>query len=77
MKSRKINPNDDTNKFGLILVATLIDKGPNLGGLCRTSEIFNVKEFVIANVRYVEDKQFQSLAVTAEKWLNIKIVKNV
>ncbi len=72
MKSRKINLYDDKNPFGLVLVASLIDKGPNLGGLCRTSEIFNVKEFVIANMRFVEDKQFQSLAVTAEKWLNIK-----
>ena len=57
---------------GLILVATLIDKGTNLGGLCRTCEIFNVKELVIGNIRYIEDKQFQSLSVTAEKWLNIK-----
>jgi tRNA guanosine-2'-O-methyltransferase len=72
LKSRKINLYDDKNPFGLVLVASLIDKGPNLGGLCRTSEIFNVKEFVIANMRFVEDKQFQSLAVTAEKWLNIK-----
>ena len=77
LKSRKINPYDETNQFGLILVATLIDKGPNLGGLCRTSEIFNVKEFAIANIKFVEDKQFQSLSVTAEKWLNIKEVNTI
>lgn len=73
-KNRKFNPYDDKNETGLILVATLIDKGSNLGGLCRTSEIFNVREFVVANIKFIEDKQFQSLSVTAEKWINIKEV---
>ena len=59
---------------GLILVSTLIDKGTNLGGISRTCEIFNVKEFVIGSIKYLEDKTFQSLSVTSEKWLNIKEV---
>lgn len=61
-------------KDGLILVSSLIDKGTNLGGISRTCEIFNVKELVVGNVRYLEDKQFQTLSVTSEKWLNIKEV---
>ena len=43
-------------------------------GLCRTCEIFGVSEFVISNMRYVHDKAFQSLSVTAEKWIPIKEV---
>jgi hypothetical protein len=62
------------DEAGLVLVASLIDKGTNLGGLCRTCEIFKVREFVIGSLKSMEDKQFQSLAVTAQKWLNIKEV---
>ncbi|PVD26269.1 hypothetical protein C0Q70_13939 [Pomacea canaliculata] len=56
---------------GLILVTSLINKVPNLGGLCRTSEIFGVSEFVIGNLSYLNDHVFQSLSVTAEKWIPI------
>ncbi|XP_055954093.1 probable methyltransferase TARBP1 isoform X2 [Argiope bruennichi] len=62
-------------KDGLIVVASLIDRVPNLGGLCRTCEVFGVKEFVIGSLRYIEDKQFQNLAVSADKWVSIKEVK--
>ncbi|CAF0769437.1 unnamed protein product, partial [Brachionus calyciflorus] len=61
-------------KEGLIVVSSLIDKGTNLGGISRTCEIFDVKELVVGNIRYLEDKSFQTLSVTSEKWLNIKEV---
>ncbi|XP_064599728.1 LOW QUALITY PROTEIN: probable methyltransferase TARBP1 [Liolophura sinensis] len=60
---------------GLILVTSLIEKIPNLGGLCRTSEIFGVSEFVIGNLQNVNDRAFQSLSVTAHKWLPVTEVK--
>ncbi|XP_021353649.1 probable methyltransferase TARBP1 [Mizuhopecten yessoensis] len=56
---------------GLVLVTSLIEKLPNLGGLCRTSEIFGVSEFVIGRMKNLEDKMFQTLSVTAQKWLPI------
>ena len=59
---------------GLIVVASLIDRVPNLGGLARTCEIFGTFEYVLGSLKYVEDKQFASLSVTAEKWINIKEV---
>ncbi|XP_033733974.1 probable methyltransferase TARBP1 [Pecten maximus] len=59
---------------GLVLVTSLIEKLPNLGGLCRTSEIFGVSEFVIGKMKYLEDKMFQTLSVTAQKWLPISEV---
>lgn len=55
----------------LIVVACLLSRIPNLGGLARTCEIFNVKELVIANLNQVKDKEFQNLSVSAENWINI------
>ena len=43
-------------------------------GLARTCEIFGVSELVLSNIKVLEEKQFQSLSVTAEKWLTIKEV---
>ncbi|KAJ8045438.1 putative methyltransferase TARBP1 [Holothuria leucospilota] len=59
----------------LVVVATLVDRMPNLGGLCRTSEIFGVEKLVIGRAQYLEDKSFLGLSVTAEKWLPMKEVR--
>ncbi|KAM6367232.1 putative methyltransferase TARBP1 isoform 4-T4 [Alca torda] len=53
----------------LIVVASLIDKPTNLGGLCRTSEIFGASALVVGSLHYIQDKQFQHLSVSAEQWL--------
>ena len=58
----------------LIVVASLIDKIPNLGGICRTCEIFGVAEYVIGSLKFIESREFQTLSVTAEKWLKISEV---
>ncbi|RUS72993.1 hypothetical protein EGW08_019241 [Elysia chlorotica] len=83
MPWRQMSPDQDTEAElassqrqkgrdgGLVLVTSLIDKVPNLGGLCRTSEIFGVSEFVLGNLTYLEDRMFQSLSVSAQKWINI------
>lgn len=60
---------------GLIVVASLIDRLPNLGGLSRTCEVFGVSEYVLGSLKYLEDKQFCSLSVTAEQWVPISEVK--
>ncbi|KAM8809796.1 putative methyltransferase TARBP1 [Eudromia elegans] len=59
----------------LIVVASLIDKPTNLGGLCRTSEIFGASTLVVGSLHYMQDKQFQHLSVSAEQWLPIIEVK--
>ena len=56
----------------LIVVASLIDKAPNLGGLCRTCEIFGVQTLVLGNTHVTEDVQFKSLSVSAAKWMDIQ-----
>ncbi|XP_033105441.1 probable methyltransferase TARBP1 isoform X2 [Anneissia japonica] len=63
------------NRSKLILVTSLVNKVPNLGGLCRTSEIFSVGTVVLPNLLLTETKEFQNLSVTAQKWLNIEEVR--
>ncbi|KAJ3209544.1 Tar (HIV-1) RNA binding protein 1 [Dinochytrium kinnereticum] len=53
----------------LIVVATLVSKPPNLGGLCRTCEIFNAELLVLGNIKVKDDPTFQSTSVTADKWM--------
>ncbi|XP_076339891.1 tRNA (guanosine(18)-2'-O)-methyltransferase TARBP1 isoform X2 [Tachypleus tridentatus] len=60
---------------GLVVCASLIDRLPNLGGLCRTCEIFGVTEYVMGSLKYTEDKNFQSLSVSANEWIPITEVK--
>ena len=43
-------------------------------GLCRSSEIFGVSEFVVASLRHTKEKAFENLSVTAHKWIPIKEV---
>ncbi|KAF0930705.1 hypothetical protein E2562_034643 [Oryza meyeriana var. granulata] len=53
----------------LIVVASLLDRIPNLAGLTRTCEIFKAAGLVVADKSIIEDKQFRLISVTAEKWL--------
>eukprot|EP00160_Parvularia_atlantis_P002499 Unigene12072_Nuclearia_a/m.36715 Unigene12072_Nuclearia_a/g.36715 ORF Unigene12072_Nuclearia_a/g.36715 Unigene12072_Nuclearia_a/m.36715 type:complete len:1543 (-) Unigene12072_Nuclearia_a:72-4700(-) len=59
----------------LIVVASLLDKLPNLGGICRTCEIFNASKLVLADTRVVDNPQFKNVSVTAENWLPIEEVQ--
>ncbi|XP_060099002.1 probable methyltransferase TARBP1 isoform X2 [Heteronotia binoei] len=59
----------------LIVVSSLIDKPTNLGGLCRTCEIFGVSALIVGSLHYINDKQFQYLSVSAEQWLSLLEVK--
>ncbi|XP_057591947.1 probable methyltransferase TARBP1 isoform X2 [Hippopotamus amphibius kiboko] len=59
----------------LIVVASLIDKPTNLGGLCRTCEVFGASALVVGNLQCIRDKQFQHLSVSAEQWLPLVEVR--
>jgi tRNA G18 (ribose-2'-O)-methylase SpoU len=63
------------SKEGLIVVASLVSRHPNLGGLARTCEIFSVQQYVMNSLRDTEDKQFMALSMSAEKWLNLGELK--
>lgn len=54
---------------GLILVASLVDKIPNLAGLTRTCEVFRAAAMVVSDKRVTKDPAFASISVTADQWL--------
>lgn len=45
----------------MIVVASLISRAPNLGGLSRTCEIFGAEQLILDSLRHVDNKEFQSL----------------
>lgn len=63
------------NDMGMIVVASLIDSYQNLGGLSRTCEIFCARQLVLSSAKYIENKEFQCLSVSSEKWVNIVEIK--
>ncbi|XP_060207448.1 uncharacterized protein LOC132635184 isoform X2 [Lycium barbarum] len=61
----------EASRQDIILVASLIDRIPNLAGLARTCEVFRASVLTIADKKVMKDKQFQLISVTAEKWVPI------
>ncbi|KAK2962247.1 putative RNA methyltransferase, TrmH family protein, expressed [Blattamonas nauphoetae] len=58
----------------LIVCASFVDKTTNLGGLCRTSEIFGAERLVVDNIQITKDPTFRALCVTSDRWLPISQV---
>jgi tRNA G18 (ribose-2'-O)-methylase SpoU len=54
---------------GLIVVASLVDKLPNLAGLARTCEVLGAEALVVADAKVFAKPEFASISVTAERWL--------
>ncbi|CAD5219654.1 unnamed protein product [Bursaphelenchus okinawaensis] len=74
----KIDPNEtkfERNGKELVVVASLINKTANLGGLCRTCEVFGASALVLSNQLITSDQNFKALSMSAEKWLPIIEVK--
>ncbi|KAI9494149.1 hypothetical protein BDB00DRAFT_928434 [Zychaea mexicana] len=53
----------------LIVVASLVDRVPNIAGLCRTCEIFNASLLVVNNIKMKEDFGFTNISVASERWM--------
>jgi len=58
----------------LIVIASLIDKQPNLGGICRTCEIFNASKLILDDIRVKETTAFKAVSVTSENWMPMEEV---
>ena len=52
-----------------------MDKGPNLGGLARTAEIFGAEALVVPDAAVARTKDFQRVAVTADQWIPVVEVR--
>lgn len=59
----------------LILIASLVDKPANLGGLARTCEVFGVSRLILNDAKIKNNKEFKSLSMSSEDWLDITEVK--
>ncbi|XP_059218422.1 uncharacterized protein LOC106089434 isoform X2 [Stomoxys calcitrans] len=59
----------------MFVIASLIDKLPNLGGIARTCEVLGIKNLVMDSKKDVEKNDFKNLSMTAENSLNILEVK--
>ena len=60
---------DRRGRGELVVFASLIEKAPNLGGLSRTCEIFNAHSMVVNNREVLLNREFKSLSMTSEKWV--------
>lgn len=56
----------------IVVIGSLLDKLPNLAGLARTSEIFGVQTLYVPNLAALASPDFLNVAMTAEKWLDIR-----
>jgi len=56
-----------TTNSALIVVASLIDKVTNLGGLARTCQVFGASALVVDSLSCIEKREFTALSMTAEK----------
>lgn len=63
------------NNREIIMCASLIDKGFNLGGLSRVSEIMGVKTLTIPSKAVMKEKEFAAVSVHSESWLDIQEVQ--
>ncbi|PIO73957.1 RNA methyltransferase, TrmH family [Teladorsagia circumcincta] len=58
----------------IVVVASLVDKPNNLGGLCRTCEIFGVDELIIADPIFLADAGFKALSMSSERKQKMEFV---
>ncbi|XP_073814603.1 uncharacterized protein [Musca autumnalis] len=85
---RKMNPSNDVlepsslmiyptkqTHCQMFVIASLIDKLPNLGGIARTCEVLGIQNLIMDTKKDIEKSDFKNLSMTAEKSLNIMEVK--
>lgn len=56
------------SRRSLIVCASLVQNPANLGGLCRTAEVFRLASLAIAQETLLQDPRFRDLAVSAQFW---------
>lgn len=55
----------------LVVVASLVDKPPNLGGICRLCDVLGAGTMTIHDSKVRKHPQFKNVAVTADHWMNM------
>lgn len=63
------NTGKEITRSDLIVVASLVDKPPNLGGICRLSDVLGAGLLTIHDMSISKHPQFKNVAVTADQWM--------
>lgn len=63
-----------STKGRMIVLASLVDKAPNLGGICRLADVLGAELLCIPDMNFAKNKEFQAVAVTADRWMPMKEV---
>lgn len=67
-------PEKTVSRSDLVVVASLVDKTPNLGGICRLCDVLGVGLLTIPSIKMKNNPQFKNVAVTADRWMPIEEV---
>lgn len=59
----------DIVRSDLIVVASLVDKAPNLGGICRLCDVLGAGLLTLHDAKVKNHPQFKNVAVTADFWM--------
>ncbi|GMM32276.1 tRNA (guanosine(18)-2'-O)-methyltransferase [Martiniozyma asiatica (nom. inval.)] len=59
----------------LIVVSSLVDKPPNLGGICRLCDCLGAGWMTMDDMSVMSNPEFKSVAVTADRWMPMLEVK--
>ena len=56
--SQRLSAGKGREYEGLVVIASLIDRLPNLGGLCRTCEIFGVGKLTVPSLAVLKASKY-------------------
>ncbi|EGW35518.1 uncharacterized protein SPAPADRAFT_58751 [Spathaspora passalidarum NRRL Y-27907] len=65
----------DIVRSDLIVVSSLVDKPPNLGGICRLCDVLGAGTLTLNDMTVTQHPQFKNVAVTADHWMPMIEVK--
>ena len=68
-------PPQESNRQDIVVVASLIDRLPNLAGLTRTCEIFRAQKLILGDISIQDDPEFAAISVSANTWCPLEEVK--
>ncbi|KAK6455014.1 uncharacterized protein RJT20DRAFT_129682 [Scheffersomyces xylosifermentans] len=65
----------EVDRSDLIVVSSLVDKPPNLGGICRLCDVLGAGLMTLNDIKVKNHPQFKNVAVTADSWMPMVEVK--
>ncbi|CDK26050.1 unnamed protein product [Kuraishia capsulata CBS 1993] len=69
------NATSSIQRSDLIVVSSLVDKPPNLGGICRLCDVLGAGLLTLGDIRVKDHRDFKNVAVTADRWMPMVEVK--